>query len=95
MLEEEGWVWAEDEDGGAAVVVNGEVKLVFSGMGQLESVAHSGVCVRTVALGFYYVVADAEQVVTFFSKKVKYEQFKTCRYGCRKRILHQNMRTGQ
>lgn len=50
----------------AAVVLNGEVKLVLNGMGQSESVALSGgFCVRTVALSFYFVLADARQVVAF------------------------------
>lgn len=91
----EGWAWAEDEDDVAAVVLNGEVKLVLNGMGQSESVALSGgFCVRTVALSFYFVLADARQVVAFLKSWLNMNNWKHVNSsGYRKRILHENVRT--
>lgn len=71
-----------------------EKLLVLNGMGQSELMAPSGgFCVRRVALGFDFVLADAEQVVTFLKSWLSMNNLKELRY--RERILHQNTRTGR
>lgn len=65
---ETGWIWGEDGNSVAAVVVDGEVKLVLNGMGPSESMPPSaGLCVRTAALGRISTIG------VILKKLIKYE----------------------